>query len=139
MFSWTTQPAKTVNKRTIGFTDMKHAVQNNYVILNTLAETQQGCLIKGSLQAAEEESIMNDFLEHEETDKLIVVYGAHSCDDSVDKKVDELHEVGFRRVYVYVGGLFEWLLLQDVFGVNEFPTTTRCTDLLVFQPTRRKF
>lgn len=128
-----------MTKRTIGFTDMKHAVQHGYVILNTLAETQQGCLITGSLVATEEESIINDFLEHEETDKIIVVYGAHSCDDSVDKKLDELYEVGFRRVYVYVGGIFEWLMLQDIFGVNEFPTTTRCTDLLVFQPTRRKF
>jgi len=134
------QPAKKgVISRRIGFADMKQAVNLGYIVLNTLPETQQGCLIKGSVAADEEEERMNDYLEHEETDKIVVLYGANSCDESVDRKVEELGELGFRRVYVYTGGLFEWLLLQDVYGVAEFPTTGRCTDLLVFQPGRRKF
>jgi len=136
--SWLQPAKKTPLCRRIGFADMKQAVHLGYIVLNTLPETQQGCLIKGSIAADEEEERMNDYLEHEETDKIVVLYGAHSCDESVDRKVEELGELGFRRVYVYTGGLFEWLLLQDVYGVAEFPTTGRCTDLLAYQPTRRK-
>jgi hypothetical protein len=30
--------------------------------------------------------------------------------------------LGFKNVYIYLGGMFEWLLLQDVYGQKEFPT-----------------
>ena len=31
-------------------------------------------------------------------------------------------DLGFRDISIYCGGLFEWLLLQDVYGRSEFPT-----------------
>jgi len=135
---WTKKAAST-NRRTIGFNDMKHAIEQGYVIVNTLPETLQGCLIKGSIAADEEEDRMNDYLQHDETDKIVVLYGMNSCDDSVDRKFEELADLGFRRIYIYVGGLFEWLMLQEIIGISEFPTTSRCMDLMVYQPIRRKF
>jgi len=125
--------------RRIGFTDMKHAVQNNYLLLNTLPEGKQECLIKGTVLASEEEEVVNELLEHDEVDKIIVLYGAHSADDPVEKKAVELSMAGFRRVYVYSGGLFEWLLLQDVYGEAEFPTTSKMADLLTVQSMRKRF
>jgi len=43
--------------------------------------------------------------------------------------------LGFTNVYVYPGGIFEWLLLQDIYGENEFPTTKIEIDILKFKPT----
>jgi len=37
---------------------------------------------------------------------------------------------------MYTGGLFEWLLLQDIYGKTEFPTTTNIIDLLKYKPMR---
>lgn len=144
MFSWMSTSEEyrsdAVNKlRRIGFADMKHAVQHAYTLINTLPETQQGCLVQGTIPASEEEEYINDLLEHDEVDKIVVLYGAHSADDTVEKKAADLMEAGFRRIYVYGGGLFEWLLLQDVYGDTEFLTTSKVTDFLAYQPTRRKF
>jgi hypothetical protein len=35
---------------------------------------------------------------------------------------------------MYTGGLFEWMLLQDIYGDAEFPTTSRELDVLKFRP-----
>ena len=40
----------------------------------------------------------------------------------------------FNHVYIYLGGLFEWLCLQDIYGENAFPTTTHEIDLLKYKP-----
>jgi len=34
---------------------------------------------------------------------------------------------------VYPGGLFEWLLLQDIYGEDNFPTTKKEMDILRFK------
>ena len=38
------------------------------------------------------------------------------------------------NVYLYAGGLFEWLHLQDIYGKQEFPTTTYILDILKYKP-----
>jgi hypothetical protein len=64
------------------------------------------------------------------------VYGKHAVDDSVEKKYDQLKYLGFSHVYVYSGGLFEWLLLQDIFDVSNFPTTNPPSkNLLQYRPS----
>ena len=35
---------------------------------------------------------------------------------------------------LYIGGLFEWLLLQDIYGDDEFKTTKKELDILKFKP-----
>jgi hypothetical protein len=45
--------------------------------------------------------------------------------------------LGFSDINVYVGGLFEWLLLQDIYGTDEFPTTRIEKDLLKFKGRKK--
>ena len=37
----------------------------------------------------------------------------------------------------YPGGVFEWLLLQDIYGNDNFPTTKKELDILKYKPKRQ--
>ena len=52
------------------------------------------------------------------------------------KKYEQLVALGFTNVYVYVGGMFEWLLLQDIYGSELFPTTSEELDILKYKSQR---
>jgi len=51
----------------------------------------------------------------------------------VYKKYDQLVKLGFSNVFIYLGGLFEWLMLQDIYGYDEFPTTKKELDILKYK------
>jgi len=56
----------------------------------------------------------------------------------VVKRYNQLRQLGF-NAFVYLGGIFEWLLLQEVYGISEFPIENRGfskVDVLKFAPTR---
>lgn len=125
---------------TIGFEDVLHALktQDEYVLVNTLPATNQSVLIQGTLAASDEEAFINEYLnKYVEKTKTIVLYGLHSCDPTVHEKRTQLLSLGISDVVIYAGGLFEWLLLQDIYGLNEFPTKGTATDLLAYRPRRR--
>ena len=63
----------------------------------------------------------------------IIVYGTNACDETVQKKCQQLLGLGFQNIYVYPGGMFEWLLLQDIYGEDLFPTIGVCKDLLEYK------
>jgi hypothetical protein len=65
--------------------------------------------------------------------KTIVVYGRNCSDMTVDKKYYQLLGLGFGEIVVYYGGLFEWLLLQDIYGMEKFPTTRKVLDILYYR------
>ncbi len=65
----------------------------------------------------------------------IVIYGKNSNDESIFKKSEQLTKLGFSNVYVYIGGMFEWLCLQDIYGDELFPTTKKELDILKYKPT----
>jgi hypothetical protein len=119
----------------IGFEDVKCALQpsNGIKLINTLPSSEQDCLIRETLSYEREETVINQWIENSQMDTTIVLYGKHSADDSVEKKRKQLVSFGFTKVYIYGGGLFEWLLLQDVYGQEEFPTTSPCRDLLKYR------
>jgi hypothetical protein len=124
-----------LNNRAIGFDDMLHCIRNpaKYAIIHTMPATEE-VLIKGTLSAAEEEAFMNEYLsKYTETPKTIVLYGRNCCDDSTRQKRAQLMSLGINDVYVYAGGMFEWVLLQDIYGASEFPTTGSVVDLLAFR------
>ena len=54
----------------------------------------------------------------------IIIYGKNCNDEKIYIKYQQLISLGFYNVFIYVGGLFEWLLLQDIYGSDEFPTTS---------------
>jgi rhodanese-related sulfurtransferase len=117
------------------FEDVQSIIKNNNgCIINTLKEQEQTCLIKNTLHYSIEEKEMNDLIKSNYT-KLIIVYGKHSNDDTVYKKYEQLIKLGFVNVYIYTGGLFEWLCLQDIFGEDMFPTTSKELDLLKYSPS----
>tara|TARA_Y100000996_G_scaffold321336_1_gene257457 strand:+ start:341 stop:769 length:429 start_codon:yes stop_codon:yes gene_type:complete len=105
------------------------------LIISTLPVAEQQCLISRTLLPAVEERTLNDCLKRGENARSIVVYGRNTTDMSVEKKHKQLSGLGFSQVRLYLGGLFEWALLQDIYGAKLFPTTSVCTDPLRFKGT----
>jgi hypothetical protein len=122
----------------IGFEDIKYAVcHKEYLVINTMDSQSQGCLIYGTVSLGEEEVILNRFIEESDQGSAkIVIYGRNSTDISVDQKAEQLSSLGFREVYIYSGGIFEWLLLQDIYGSVEFPTIGKCRDPIDYRGAR---
>lgn len=122
----------------IGFEDIKYAVcHKEYLVINTMDSQSQGCLIYGTVSLGEEEAILNRFIEESDQGSAkIVIYGRNSTDISVDQKAEQLSSLGFREVYIYSGGIFEWLLLQDIYGSVEFPTIGKCRDPIDYRGAR---
>lgn len=119
----------------INFEDMQHAIKNNYCIISTLSSDNQSCLIKGTISCSEEENIINQYLSNTKSINIII-YGKHNSDISVFKKYTQLTKLRFKNVYIYIGGLFEWLCLQDIYGGEDFPTTSEELDILKYKPSR---
>ena len=121
--------------RKINFEDMQTATKNPevYLIINTLSVTEQQCLIKSTVSLEQEEAIINKYIKENKGIKIIV-YGKNSHDDLVHKKYQQLTTLGFQNVYAYMGGMFEWLLLQDIYGHEIFPTSKKELDLLRYKP-----
>ena len=107
-------------------------IMNNddkYILINTLPYDEQNCLIKNTIVAKNEENIINNL----KKSKNIIIYGKNCRDLSVYKKYKHLHMYGFTNVYIYMGGMFEWLLLKDVYGSNLFSTDGDEIDLLTYK------
>lgn len=102
------------------------------LIINTLDYLKQDCLIKNTIHAASEEDVINKCLKKNKAIKILI-YGENCSDNKVIKKYNQLYKLGFTNIYVYLGGLFEWLLLQDIYGDEEFPTTSKIIDLLKYK------
>jgi len=120
----------------IGFEDIKYALDNykNHMIINTLPLDEQYCLIKNTVLAEREEYLINQMIENYETKTMhILIYGKHAADNSSEQKFHQLSKLGFTEIYIYSGGMFEWLLLQDIYGSAEFPTTKKCLDILKYK------
>jgi len=108
----------------VNFEDVKHAIESeDFILISTLSIAKQECLIKGTIKADIETTSLNKLL-RESLHKKIIVYGENSTDNSVESKCHQLRSLGFFNVYNYVGGLFEWLLLQDIYGDDVFQTTS---------------
>lgn len=128
------------NIKKIGFEDIKQLLdvknKSNFIIINTLMPSEQNCLIQNTMDISLEEDTINKLLDEQQMKIKIIIYGKHCCDEKTEKKAKQLMNLGFREVYVYYGGLFEWLLLQDIYGYSEFPTTTKILDLLKYRPDK---
>ena len=113
-------------KKLIGFEDVKIAIRHSdrYILINTLPSGEQNVLIRTTLPMDREETVINSQInDYNAPDLPVIVYGRNSCDPSAETKHTQLRALGVVDVYIYPGGLFEWLLLQDAYGTDEFPTT----------------
>ena len=103
-----------------------------FILINTLGESEQHCLIQKTTSIVDERTTINNFLKNTGSLKILI-YGKNAADPSVERKYKQLKDLGFSHVYMYRGGLFEWLLLQDIFGEDEFPTTCQELDLIKYR------
>lgn len=127
------------NYKRVNFEDVQHAIKttDKFLIINTLPNNEQECLIQHTISIDTEEKIINEFLsEYNISNKYIIVYGKNTNDITVEKRYKQLLTLGFQNVYIYIGGLFEWLNLQDIYGFAEFPTTKKIIDILKYKPTK---
>tara|TARA_B100001063_G_C16748374_1_gene548843 strand:+ start:118 stop:510 length:393 start_codon:yes stop_codon:yes gene_type:complete len=119
----------------IGFEDMQ-SLLNDSIIINTLNNEQQKCLIKNTIISHDEENKINTLLNNNDINSNIIIYGINCCDDTIYKKYEQLNKLGFNNIFIYVGGMFEWLLLQDIYGNDNFPTTSNDLDILKYKPKK---
>ncbi len=127
----------TQSMKKINYEDMQTVVKNPeiYLIINTLPHNEQQCLIVNTSFANEEEVIINRFMKENKSIRIII-YGKNCNDDTLDKKYQQLYSLGFYNIFVYFGGMFEWLMLQDIYGKELFPTTNTELDLLKYKPNQ---
>jgi hypothetical protein len=118
----------------INFEDMQTVIKNpeTYLLINTLQAKDQSCLIVNTIHIDQEESIINKYMRESKSIKIII-YGQNCNDETMQKKYQQLLSLGFYNVFVYMGGLFEWLMLQDIYGKELFPTTKKELDLLKYK------
>ena len=116
------------------FEDIQSAIENNNYIINTLKKTEQNCLIDSTYPIVNEEDLLNTLIKNKDFSKLIFIYGKNTNDHSAYEKFFQLQRLGFTKVYLYIGGLFEWLCLQDIYGNENFPTNTLDLDIYKYRP-----
>ena len=121
------------------FENVQYAIRHpdRYLLINVLELREQDCLIQGTVEACQEEEVFNSMIQNvSEPDKVVIVYGKNNQDKKLHAKVKQIQHLGILHVYMYFGGLFEWLLLQDIYGVEAFPTTKIVLDLLKYKPPK---
>lgn len=104
----------------------------NIILINTLDLTYQYCLIPKTIKGHDEVNEVNNLLKRDKT-RQIVVYGKNYHDEKIYKKYNQLKQLGFKNVKLYMGGMFEWLCLQEIYGIGLFPTEGVETDLLKYK------
>jgi hypothetical protein len=115
----------------VSFQDIQYAQNNEHmIIINTLPENEQSILIYKTVPITSEISQVENAIKLK---KNIIIYGKNSNDESIYVKYNQISKLG-GLAYIYVGGLFEWLLLQDIYGPDMFKTTNKTLDILKFKP-----
>jgi hypothetical protein len=128
--------------RTTNFEDVQQAMTSkSYLLINTMPIDKQQCLIQSTIEATNESDVINKLVDSAYDNPLkyikVIVYGINSTDTSAYTKQAQLVSFGFEETYVYSGGMFEWLLLQDVYGDALFATTAPELDIIAFAKSCR--
>ena len=125
-----------VSTKKVNFEDIQYLFKNNkpYLLINTLDSNEQDILIKNTIPISNEEKIINDMI-YKNNNIHIIVYDKNANAPNLMTKYTQLVNLGFINVYIYPGGLFEWLCLQDIYGFDNFPTTKKdvIIDILKFK------
>jgi|TARA_B110000285_G_scaffold56964_2_gene64954 23S rRNA pseudoU1915 N3-methylase RlmH len=107
-------------------------IDGEYLLISVLVSSEQECLIKTTIKAEDEEEIINGLLKRNKKQKIII-YGRNCNDEKMIEKYKQLSSYGFKSVVIYIGGLFEWLCLQDIYGKDNFSTDGNEIDLLKYK------
>jgi hypothetical protein len=122
----------------INFEDIQYALKNHesHILINTLNENEQDCLLPNTIPASSEEKIINKLIQHGNLNIKIIIYGRNCNDEKIYVKYNQFLSLGFYNIYIYLGGLFEWLLLQDIYGHQDFTTSKKINDILRYKPNK---
>ena len=122
----------------INYEDIQYVIKNAeiHLLINTLSETEQECLITNTVNMNKETDLINKFIKTGNKNVKIIIYCRNCNDEKIYSKYTQLNSLGFYNLYVYCGGLFEWLMLQDIYGHSEFPTTKKELDILKYKPNK---
>jgi hypothetical protein len=128
--------SQSINK--INFEDIQTIIrEQKYILINTLDITEQSCLIPYTIAPHEEVETLNNLLKYNKKNTRIIIYGKNSNDEKIYSKYNQLINLGFYNLFLYTGGLFEWLMLQDIYGFDEFPTTKKELDFLKYKSNKK--
>ena len=123
---------------TANYEDIQRGLSiKNGILIHTMDD--ETILISGTTSISNETQRINMLLDDREYDTNIIIYGKNTDDfHKVVKRYKQLCELGF-DAFVYIGGLFEWLLLHEIYGLSEFPIEfsqkqTGVLDILKFAP-----
>ena len=106
----------------VNFEKLKEMQKEGATMIHTMDESEK-VLIVGTVVAEKEIEKINKMISKNDYEKDIIIYGRNCHEyEKLMKKQKQLASLGFKNVYIYLGGMFEWLLLQDVYGPKEFPT-----------------
>ena len=122
----------------INYEDVQHVIKNveMYLLINTMPENNQNCLIPNTTNIHQEEEVINKCIRTGNTQIKIIIYGRNCNDEKIYIKYNQLTSLGFYNVFIYAGGLFEWLMLQDIYGEADFPTTNKELDILKYKSNK---
>ena len=119
----------------LNFEDIQEIIKtpDNYILINTLDKDLQECLIPYTININNEENVINNLLSNDKT-KNIIIYGKNVNDSYIYERYEQLIKLGFNNLFVYPGGMFEWLCLQDIYSDELFPTNKKELDILKYKP-----
>ena len=121
------------NEKNYNIVNFECILENyNSILINTLDVNNQNCLILNTVSCNDEEKIINELFKNN-INKSIIIYGKNSSDLKVFNKFNQLQNLGFKNIKIYAGGIFEWLLLQDIYGFDKFKTTKKELDILKYR------
>lgn len=131
-------PTTPVNK--VSFQNIQDVINGNHkntIMICTLDSKYKEYIIKNTINIEDECQIINNLISTNNLNKVVFIYGKNAYDDSIYYKYTQLKSLGFTECYLYLGGLFEWLLMQDIHGFDEFPTQKMHTNIfLEFMPPK---
>lgn len=110
-----------------------HFKNKKSILINTLKQNEQDCLIPFTIDPLSEEQLINNLLTNNSSIHIFI-YGKNTNDETIYTKYNQLSTLGFTNIFIYTGGLFEWLCLQDIYSDDLFPTTKKELDILKFKP-----
>jgi hypothetical protein len=96
---------------------IQQELNHRYLIITTIKDNnyEKKPLIKGTLTPINEENKINELIINNDKDGIII-YGRNNQDMTVIDKYKQLLKLGLTNVYIYIGGLFEWLLLHKQYS-----------------------
>ena len=86
----------------INFEDIQFVLRcrESFILINTLSEFEQDCLIKGTTNIHKEVELINNCIKNGSKQIKIIIYGKNSNDEKIYEKYSQLSSLGFYNVYI---------------------------------------